>query len=47
MAKGTVEVRVTDAPPEGVTSFVIHTDEVDIHKAGAEEDGWEEVFKQE
>jgi hypothetical protein len=44
-ATGTVEVRITDKPPEGVTSFVISTDEVDIHKAG--EDGWVEVFKEE
>jgi hypothetical protein len=47
VATGMVEVRITDKPPEGVTSFVISTDEVDIHKAGAEDDTWEPVFEQE
>ena len=38
---GTVEVRVTDAPPEGVSAIVLTLSEIEAHDAGAaDEKGW-------
>lgn len=45
---GTVEVRVTDAPPPGVTAVLVTTKSVQVHRAGAgEEVGWETVISAE
>ena len=38
---GTVEVRVTDAPPEGVSAIVLTINELEAHAAGSTDDeGW-------
>ncbi len=39
-ATGTIEIRATDAPPEDVTSIVVTVDNIQVHKAGADEDSW-------
>ena len=43
---GLLEVRVTDAPPEGVTSIVVTVNNIQVHQAGAadEESGWLTLF---
>ena len=43
---GLLEVRVTDAPPEGVTSVVVTVNNIQVHQAGAadEESGWLTLF---
>ena len=43
---GLLEVRVTDAPPEGVTSIVVSVNNIQVHQAGAadEESGWLTLF---
>jgi len=44
---GTVEVRAMDAPPTGVSSIMVTTSNVQIHKAGAPDDSWITVVPQE
>lgn len=45
---GTVEVRVKDAPPPGVTKVLVTTRNIQVHKAGAGDDsGWETVVSSE
>lgn len=43
---GLLELRVTDAPPEGVTSIVVTVNKVQVHQATAtdEESGWLTLF---
>ena len=43
---GLLEVRVTDAPPEGVTSILVSVNNIQVHQAGAadEESGWLTLF---
>lgn len=41
VSTGTVEVRVTDAPPRDVSSIVVTVDDIEVHRAGvSEEDEW-------
>lgn len=41
---GAVEVRVTDAPADNITSVNVTVDEISIHRAGAgNESGWETI----
>jgi hypothetical protein len=43
---GLLEVRVTDAPPEGVTSIVVTVSNIEVHRADASEDqGWLTLFE--
>jgi hypothetical protein len=44
---GTVEFRATDAPPTGVSSIMVTTRNIQIHKADAPEDSWITVVSQE
>ena len=44
---GTVEFRVLDAPPVGVTKIMVTTRNIQIHKADAPEDSWITVVSQE
>ena len=44
---GTVEVRAMDAPPTGVSSIVVTTSSIQIHKADAADDSWITVVSQE
>ena len=44
---GTVEMRATDAPPTGVSSIMVTTDNIEIHKADAPEDTWITVVDEE
>jgi len=44
---GTVEFRATDAPPTGISSIVVTTRNIQIHKADAPEDSWTTVVSQE
>ena len=44
---GTVEFRATDAPPTGISSIVVTTSNIQIHKADAPEDSWITVVSQE
>jgi hypothetical protein len=39
-AMGTIEVRVTDPPPPGVTSAVVHLRNIEAHKVTGEEGEW-------
>lgn len=40
---GIVELRATDAPPSGITNIIVTTDNIQVHKAGAEEQSWTTV----
>jgi hypothetical protein len=43
-ATGAVEVRVTDAPANNITSVNVTVDKIEIHRAGAgNESGWETI----
>ena len=42
---GELEVRVTDAPPEGVSNIVVTVNKIEVHKAGA--DGWITLIEEE
>jgi hypothetical protein len=43
-ATGAVEVRVTDAPTDNITSINVTIDQIQIHRAGAgNESGWETI----
>ena len=44
---GTVEFRATDAPPTGISSIVVTTSNIQIHKADVPEDSWITVVSQE
>jgi len=44
---GTVEVRATDAPPKGVTHIWVTTDNIQVHKADADESTWVTVVSEE
>lgn len=44
---GVVEVRATDAPPTGVSSILVTTSNIQIHKTDAPEDSWVTVVSQE
>ena len=44
---GTVEFRAMDAPTTGVSSIVVTTSNIQIHKADAAEDSWITVVSQE
>jgi hypothetical protein len=44
---GTVEFRATDAPPTGISSIVVTTNNIQIHKADAPEDSWITVVSEE
>ena len=37
---GTLEIRATDAPPTGVSSIMVTTENIEVHKADAPEDSW-------
>lgn len=37
---GTIEIRATDAPPEGVSSIVVTVDNIQVHRAAAGGDSW-------
>ena len=42
---GELQVRVTDAPPEGVSAIVVTVSNIEVHKAGAREgEGWITLF---
>ena len=42
---GELELRVTDAPPEGVSAIVVTLSNIEVHKAEAgEEEGWIPLF---
>ena len=42
--KATLEIRVTDAPPEGVTKILLTISQIDVHKGGSSDDaGWQSV----
>ena len=42
--KATLEIRVTDAPPEGVTEILLTISQIDVHKGGSSDDaGWQSV----
>ena len=42
---GSLDLRVTDAPPEGVTRIDVTVSNIEVHKADAEEEeGWIDVF---
>jgi len=43
---GVVEVRVMDAPPTGVSSIVVTTSNIEVHKAGASEESWVSLIKE-
>jgi len=43
---GTVEVRVTDAPPQGVSKVVVTASKIEAHRSGsAEEAGWSTIVE--
>jgi hypothetical protein len=43
---GELEMRVTDAPPEGVTKILVTVSGIEVHRAEAgEEEGWISVFE--
>lgn len=43
---GQLEVRITDAPPPGVTKILVTVSLIEVHKADASEDaGWIQVFE--
>jgi hypothetical protein len=44
---GTVEFRAMDAPPTGVSSIMVTTSNIQIHKADASENSWITVVSQE
>jgi predicted thioesterase len=44
-AKGTIQVYVTDAPPEGVTAIEIKASNVEAHMSGAPDDQWVTLLK--
>ena len=44
---GVVEVRATDAPTAGVSSIVVTTSNIQIHKSDAPDDSWITVVSQE
>ena len=44
---GIVEVRAMDAPPTGVSSIMVTTGNIQIHKANAPDDSWITVVSQE
>ena len=45
---GELEVRVTDAPPEGVSHIVVTVSEIQVHKVGPDEDsGWIPIIEEE
>ena len=45
---GILEVRVTDAPPQGVSEILVSVDDIQIHKAGAGEgSGWITIIEEE
>ncbi|MBI4233835.1 MAG: DUF4382 domain-containing protein [Chloroflexi bacterium] len=45
-APGTVEVRVTDAPPEGVTKVMVYASKIEVQRAGADgEAGWATILE--
>ena len=44
---GIVEVRAMDAPPTGVSSIVVTTSNIQIHRADASDDSWITVVSQE
>ena len=45
---GELEVRVTDAPPEGVSNILVTISNIEVHKAGSdEEEGWTTVIEEE
>jgi hypothetical protein len=46
-AMGTVEIRATDAPAEGVTSIMVTADNIQVHMADADEDSWITVVDEE
>ena len=42
--KANVEIRVTDAPPEGVTKILLTVSQIDVHRGGSSDDaGWQTV----
>ena len=42
--KATLEVRVTDAPPEGVTKILLIVSQIDVHQSGSDDDtGWQTI----
>ncbi|MDP4032171.1 MAG: DUF4382 domain-containing protein, partial [Pseudorhodobacter sp.] len=43
--EGTMQVYVTDAPPEGVTAIEIKASNIEAHMAGAAEDQWVSLVK--
>ena len=44
---GVVEVRAMDAPPTGVSSIVVTTSNIEVHKADASEESWVSLIKEE
>ncbi|MFC2003319.1 DUF4382 domain-containing protein [Chloroflexota bacterium] len=44
---GTLEMRATDAPPTGISSIMVTTDNIEVHKAEATEDTWITVVDEE
>lgn len=44
---GTLEIRAIDAPPSGVSSIVITTSSVSVHKEGESENTWITVVDEE
>ena len=42
--KATLEIRVTDDPPQGVTKILLTVSQIDVHAGGSSEDaGWQTV----
>lgn len=37
---GIIEIRVTDPPPPGVISAIVHLENIEVHKVGGEEGEW-------
>ncbi|MDP2718888.1 MAG: hypothetical protein Q8P44_03520, partial [Dehalococcoidia bacterium] len=37
---GKIEVRATDAPPEGVSRIMVTAENIQVHRSGASENSW-------
>lgn len=44
---GTVEFRATDAPPKDISSIMVTTENIEVHKADADENSWIAVVDEE